>query len=59
MSNLNNIKIETLTDKQLQVCYAIKTMVDSEEIELTTLGILVEKLCDLSESIDLRANLLQ
>ena len=57
MSNLNDIKIETLTDEQLQLCYAIKTMVDDENIELTALGFLVEKLCDISESIDLRVNL--
>ena len=57
MSNLNDTKIETLTNKQLQLCYAIKTMVDDENIELTALSFLVENLCDISESIDLRVNL--
>ena len=59
MSNLNDTKIETLTNEHVQLCHALLELSSSEDIPKHELRALAEKLCDTSEFIDLRANLLR
>jgi len=59
MSNLNDTKIEKLTNEQVQLCHALLELSSSSDISRHDLDVLAEKLCDISESIDLRANLLR
>lgn len=59
MSNLNDTKIETLTNENVQLCHALLELSSSDDISRHVLEMLAEKLCDISESIDLRANLLR